>query len=103
MSDTPKIITTSNMQTVIAVCFILGLLALAFNFYNFKQIHNVTAGVGNLSVDQMARIDQVANPQKVADLEAKVTDLEGKLAALEEWRAAEEAKDAAEEAEEAPE
>lgn len=97
MSDTPKIITTSNMQTVIAVCFVLGLLALAFNFYNFKQIHNVTAGVGNLNIDQIARIDQVANPEKVSELEAKVADLEGKLAALEAWKAAEEAEDAAEE------
>ena len=96
MSETPKVITSANMQTVIAVCFILALLALAFNFYNFKQIHNVTTGVGNLQIEQMARIDQVAKPEKVADLEAKVAALEGKLAALEEWKAAEEAEDAAE-------
>jgi hypothetical protein len=84
MSDTKmRIITADNMQTVIAVCFVLGLLSLALNFYAFSLVHQVTIGVGNLQVDTNARIATLATPEQVTALESRLGALEAKVSELE--------------------
>lgn len=104
MSESTKLINQENVQTVIAVCFVIALLALAMNFYNLVQIHRSDDNTLALSAALEQRVSAVESGSSDADaLQARIAALEGQITALEEWKAAEDAEDAAEGEGEAPE
>ena len=48
MSEKSSIISSENTQTVVAVCFVLALLAVAFNFYNYVRIQQLVQVTGKI-------------------------------------------------------
>ncbi len=83
MNLNPKVISPENQPTFIAVTFVLALLSLAFNFFNYRQVNTVMVGIAALEIGD-ARLEQ-ATAQKanetVVALEARVKDLEAKASA----------------------
>jgi len=83
MSDKSSLLSSDNIGTVVAVCFVIALLSLALNFYLYTQLNNVTVGVGNFEVAAAARDKTLRNEigkigvmeQRVAELEATVAEL----------------------------
>ena len=79
MSDNENpLISESNLQTVVAVCFVLALLSVAFNFYNFTRINavfNGLADVQNITVSGVNNANQ-AQADRVTLLEKRIKKLE---------------------------
>jgi hypothetical protein len=40
MSENRPLMNRDSLQTVVAVCFVLALLSVTFNFYNFNRLNN---------------------------------------------------------------
>ncbi|MBT3221855.1 MAG: hypothetical protein HN348_22490 [Proteobacteria bacterium] len=77
MSEKNQIISAGNLQTVVVVCFVLSLLAIAFNFYNFARINQVMAGT------QFVNQDSVETDLAIVNRLNRISNLEGRLASLE--------------------
>ncbi len=87
MSEEPTTLSPENMQTIVAVSFVLALLALALDFYNFNRTNTIA-------------VVAAVNNQLAVDLDAKILRVEDRLRALE--RAAKAAPAPTPAAEEAP-
>ena len=76
MSDRP-VISPENQPTTIAAVFVLTLLTLAFTMYNYRQINDVAAFYGKLSI-MLAHKTAEANAgvNKIVDLEKRIQALE---------------------------
>lgn len=85
MSEKPTLlISPENQQTVLAVSFVLALLAVVFNFYNFNQIGRLTAATSQSSNTNVATIEKhlTNQAQTISALEAKVTAMDGKMSTM---------------------
>lgn len=83
MSLNPKVISPENQATFIAVTFVLALLSLAFNFFNYRQVNTMMVGVAALEIKD-ANMEKAASKKDadvVAALEVRVKELEAKAAA----------------------
>jgi len=81
MSERPDMISSDSLQTVVAVCFVLALLSVAFNFYNFTQINHVYGFMAELNnynvqgvVDNLA-----ATSQRIDALDKKIDGVDKKI------------------------
>ena len=77
MSEKSSIISSENTQTVVAVCFVLALLAVAFNFYNYVRIQQLVQVTGKIYAGSLEQ-DIVSSERLKA-----FSDLEKRVAALE--------------------
>jgi len=77
MSEKSTIISSENTQTVVAVCFVLALLAVAFNFYNYVRIQQLVQVTGKIYAGSL-EMDIVASERLRAfsDLEKRVSAIE---------------------------
>ena len=86
------LISGENLQTIVAVTFVLALLAVAFNFFNFTRIQQAytiaahvnnenLAGLGGSITDHAAQLQETqvkidALGEKISALDARITALE---------------------------
>ena len=70
MSSPNTILSAENMQTIVAVAFVLALLSLAFNFFNFNQTTSIS-------------VVALANHRAMQNHSANIADLTMKIEALE--------------------
>jgi hypothetical protein len=77
MSEKSTIISSENTQTVVAVCFVLALLAVAFNFYNYVRIQQLVQVTGKIYAGSLEQ-DIVSSERLKAfsDLEKRVSAME---------------------------
>ena len=83
MPEKNQIISSNNLQTVVVVCFVLSLLAIAFNFYNFARINQ--ALVGNHAVNYSSVETDLAivnRLNRLSNVETRIESLESQLTAL---------------------
>ena len=78
MSEKSSIISSENTQTVVAVCFVLALLAVAFNFYNYVRIQQLVQVTGKIYAGSLEQEHIVSSERLKA-----FSDLEKRVAALE--------------------
>jgi ABC-type phosphate transport system auxiliary subunit len=71
------IIKAQNLQTIVAVSFILALLSIGMNFYNITLVNQLTAGMLDLEAASIK-----ANVRSEADLQRQITELTRKVEAL---------------------
>lgn len=78
------VLSSENLQTVVAVCFVLSLLAVTFNFYNFTRVQRAEdIAVRAASVDVKALHGALAEArQETAELRDQVGKLEQELAGM---------------------
>ena len=83
MSDESTIISTDNMQTIVAVAFILAVLSLVLNFYNFRQVNVATAGLMGIDFAQIERSNSTNKKlsERLTALEAELGTVKSDLAA----------------------
>lgn len=83
MSDESSIISTDNIQTIVAVAFILAVLSLVLNFYNFRQVNVATAGLMGVDFAQIEKAN--ASNKKLSErltaLETELGSVKSELAA----------------------
>ena len=88
MSDNNSVFATSNLHTVVAVGFVLALLSIAFNFYNFTRMGQVLEATAIAANGNFNAVDA-----KIQKLNAKVSALEKSNADLKKQLADAAAKD----------
>lgn len=91
MARESRLFTGESLQTVVAVCFVLSLLSVAFNFYNFTRLMQLAKASTAAENYNTAALDtrSMDNTKKVAELEAKLAAVETRLADAEAKAAAE--------------
>lgn len=80
-----KLFDPRNLQTILAVAFVLALLSVTFNFYNFTRIQQLTvisARANEASMQTMTTALVEARQQSKA-LQEQVDELEARLASME--------------------
>jgi len=71
------VISPENQPTALAVVFILGLLTLAFTLYNYRQINEVAAFYGKLSIMSARKTAEMnENVMKIDDFDKRLKALE---------------------------
>jgi hypothetical protein len=81
LSNNTEIISPANLQTVVVVCFILALLSLAFNFYNFSRVNAAIMNthtahfLGNKT--DLALVDRI---NRLSSLEGRLKEIEREMA-----------------------
>ena len=83
MSERSKILSSQNLQTIVAVAFVLVLVSLGLNFYIFARTNQITAGMLDVEAASIR-----ANAKSEAALQQQITALQGQVAALEGQKAA---------------
>ncbi|MCB9759296.1 MAG: hypothetical protein H6739_05610 [Alphaproteobacteria bacterium] len=81
MSEHQGPVTQQNLSTIAAVAFILALLSLAINFYNYQRTNSVVRGT--VKVDYQASQREAAVNERVSSLESQLKELQGRLDAAE--------------------
>jgi hypothetical protein len=84
MSEKRPMISAENQQTVLAVCFVLALLSVVFNFYNYTRINRVisaTARMNNINVEQIEE-NLRAQQRAIGALEKKQAEMDGKMSTM---------------------
>jgi hypothetical protein len=82
MSEKSTLISGENLPTIAVVAFVLALLSLAMNYYNYTRIDQVVAGqleITEKTVDRVRNNAKNYPTEKLTALEARIADLEGKL------------------------
>ncbi len=81
MSEKPQMMSSDSLQTVVAVCFVLALLSVAFNFYNFTRINHVYGIMSELNNYNMQGVadNLAASGQQINALSKRVDSLDKKV------------------------
>ena len=77
MARETRLIEPDNQQTLIAVAFVLALLSLAFNFYNYQTLTRAAMFLSSLDLAEFKRSQQQAQ-----DANAEIDALQAEVAAL---------------------
>lgn len=83
MSDRNQVLSSHNLQTMVAVAFVLVLLSLGFNFYNFARMNQIMVGlldVEGASIRANARSEEALQRQ-ITELQNRLDEIQGATAA----------------------
>jgi len=90
MSEKRELLNGDSAQTVIAVCFVLALLSVTFNFYNFNRLNHLQSFMAMLNNHNIAgmqsQLDQLNT--RLEQTQKRVLDLQTQLEAQEKARTA---------------
>jgi len=81
MNEKRPLISAENQQTVLAVCFVLSLLGVVFNFYNHTRINRVIGAstrMNNINVEQI-QTNLNSQAKALSALEKRVADMDGRM------------------------
>ena len=83
MTERTGLFSGENLQTIMAVTFVLALLALAFNFYNYSTINNAATVLAGINVGSIQKFDGqfVDTNKKIDDLSKQVADMKAAMEA----------------------
>ena len=81
MSEKPQMMSSDSLQTVVAVCFVLALLSVAFNFYNFTRINHVYGFMAELNNYNMQGVSDhlASSSQRIDALTKRLDGVDKKL------------------------
>ena len=74
MSERSPVLNSQNLHTIVAVAFVLVLLSLGFNFYNFARMNQITAGLLDVEAASIR-----ANAKSEEALQRQITELQTDL------------------------
>ena len=89
MSDKSSLIGSENLQTVVAVTFVLALLGIALNYFNYSRTSLVASGESAVTEAIIERVRASAvDPAELAALRTDIAALQNELKDLKAAQAA---------------
>ena len=81
MSENRPLMNRDSLQTVVAVCFVLALLSVTFNFYNLNRLNNHQQFVAELNNHNLAGMQSqlAALNQRLEAVNKRSEDLKREL------------------------
>jgi len=81
MPEKRTLLNSESLQTVIAVCFVLALLSVTFNFYNFNRLNNLQSFMAMLNNHNITGMQAQLNAldEEIEEANNRLEDVQDQL------------------------